>query len=220
MDAPTPIRDIWPLFGLTLRTERLELRIPTDPELVGMVEAIQSGIVGDEPFPMSVGWVDEPEPLRSWNALSFHWRCRAAISPDDFNLVFGAFLDGTFIGTQDIGASTFQTLRGVNTGSWIGKPWQGNGYAREMRAAVLTLGFSCLGATHATSSARDTTVKSIKVSTGLGYRENGRLPFSFGGEVAEEVRFRLDRADWEANPDRPPVEITGWEPCARMFEPR
>ena len=208
----------WPLFGLTLRSARLELRIPTDPELVGMLEAIRSGIVGDEPYPMSAGWVDEPEPRRSWNALSFHWKCRATITPDDFNLVFGAFIDGTFIGTQDIGASDFLTLRGVNTGSWIAKPWQGNGYAREMRAAVLTLGFDRLGATHAASSARATTVKSIKVSEGLGYRENGRVPFRFGNDVAEEVKFRLDRDDWEAVADRPPIEIVGWDACAPMFE--
>jgi RimJ/RimL family protein N-acetyltransferase len=209
----------WPLFGLRLRTERLELRIPTDPELVDMVAAVRQGIVGDEPYPMSVGWVDEPEPRRTWNALAFHWRCRAAISPDDFNLVFGVFLDDVAIGTQDIGASDFTSLRGVSTGSWIARPWQGNGYAREMRAAVLELGFTCLDATHATSSARDTTTRSIKVSTGLGYRENGRLPFSFAGEVAEEVRFRLDRTDWEARVDRPSVEISGWEPCAPMFKP-
>ena len=214
MDAST-----WPLFGLTLRTERLELRIPTDDELVGMVAAIRRGIVGDEPYPMTVGWVNEPEPQRSWNALAFHWRCRAAITPDDFNLVFGVFLDGTAIGTQDIGASDFRTLRGVGTGSWIAKPWQGNGYAREMRAAVLALGFECLGATHATSSARETTRRSIRVSTGLGYRENGRLPVRFGDEVAEDVRFRLDRRDWEAIPDRPLVEITGWDACAPMFDP-
>ena len=219
MDPFPTMAAAWPLFGLTLRTERLDLRIPADPELVDLVAAIGLGIVGDEPYPMSGRWVDEPEPQRTCNALAFHWRCRAGITADDFNLVFGVFLDGQPIRTQDIGASNFLRLRGVGTGSWIAKPWQGNGYAREMRAAVLALGFERLGATHATSSARNTTEKSIRVSLGLGYRENGRLPFLFGDEVGEDVRFRIDRADWDAIPDRPAVEITGWDACAPFFEP-
>ncbi|MEM9467018.1 MAG: GNAT family protein [Actinomycetota bacterium] len=220
MDALALTGTDWPLFGLTLRTERLELRMPTDTDLAGVVAAIRTGIVGDEPYPLSAPWAIEPEPLRTRNALSFHWRCRSSITPDSFHLPFAVVHDGEIVGTQAIGARDFQTLRTISTGSWIATPWQGRGFAREMRAAVLQLGFEHLGATVATSSARQTTDRSIRVSVGLGYRENGRLPFAFGDEVAEEVHFRLDRSDWAAGDDRPEVAITGWEACVPMFEPQ
>lgn len=209
----------WPLFGLRLRTERLELRMPSDDDLVELVAAIRMGIVGEEPYPFATTWYLEPEPQRTWRALAFHWRCRAGVTPDAFNLPLAVLLDGTVIGTQGIGAQDFQTLRAVTTGSWLATPWQGQGLAQEMRAAVLALGFECLGATVATSSARETTERSIRVTTGLGYRENGRQPFRFVYDVGEEIRFRLDKAEWEALPERPAVEITGWGACAPMFEP-
>lgn len=191
--------------------------MPTDDDLVGVVAAIDAGIVGDEPYPFVTTWALEPEPQRTWNALAFHWRCRAGVGADSFHLPFAVFHDGVAIGTQGIGATDFRALRTVDTGSWIAKPWQGRGFAREMRAAVLTFAFDHLGATVATSGARGTTERSIKVSTSLGYRENGRQPFRFGDDIAEDVRFRLDRADWTELTDRPSVEVSGWDACAPMF---
>lgn len=210
----------WPLFGLTLRTERLELRMPTDDDLVGLLNAIRLGIVGDEPYPFSTTWAHDPEPQRTWGALSFHWRCRSEVTPDSFNLPLAVLLDGEVIGCQSIGADDFQALRAFGTGSWLAKPWQGHGFAKEMRAAVLTFGFDHLAGEIATSSARETTDRSIKVSAGLGYRENGRMPFRFGDETGVDVRFRLDKADWETLADRPFVTVEGWGACAPMFQPR
>ncbi len=210
---------LWPLFGLRLRTPRLELRIPTDDDLGGMVAAVQAGVLGDEPFPFTTAWVLEPEPQRTRSILQFHWGCRSRLTADTFNLPFAVVLDGTIIGTQGIGGTDFAARRTVDTGSWIAKPWQGQGFAKEMRAAVLTLGFDHLGAHVATSGARVTTERSIKVSGGLGYRENGRSPFRFGDEIGEMLAFRLDVADWRALADRPPVTVEGWDACAPMFEP-
>ena len=158
-------------------------------------------------------------PRRTWSVLAFHWQARIGIGPDRFHLPFAVVLDGTIIGTQGINAEDFQALRTFSTGSWLATPWQGQGLAKEMRAAVLTFGFGHLDGTTALSGARHTTERSIKVTTGLGYRENGRRPARFGDDIAEGVDFRLDRADWEALPDRPPVEITGWQACEPMFRP-
>ena len=220
MDATSLADGDWPLFALTLRTERLALRMPTDDDLVGLLAVIRGGIVGDEPYPFSTTWAHDPEPGRTWGALSFHWRCRAEVTPDSFNLPLAVLFDGEVIGCQSIGADDFGALRTFGTGSWLGRPWQGRRFAKEMRAAVLTLGFDHLGGEIATSSARETTDRSIKVSAGLGYRENGRMPFRFGDETGVDVRFRLDRADWEAQAERPLVTVEGWEACAPMFQPR
>ena len=192
--------------------------MPTDDDLVGLVDAIRSGIVGTEPYPFATSWAIDAEPQRTWNTLAFHWGCRTGISGDSFKLPLVAVHDGAVIGSQSIGADDFKALRTVNTGSWIATPWQGRGFAREMRSAVLTFAFEHLGATVATSNARRTTDRSIKVSTGLGYRESGRAPFRFGDEIGEAVRLRLDVADWRRLDERPLVRVDGWHHCAPMFD--
>ncbi|MEM9200005.1 MAG: GNAT family protein [Actinomycetota bacterium] len=209
--------DLWPLFGLRLRTERLELRLATDDDLVGLVDAINDGILGDEPYPFATTWYLQPDPVRTWRALQFHWRARAGVTPDSFNLPFIVVADGTVIGTQGVGARDFLALRTFSTGSWLTRRAQGRGFGKEMRGAVLAFGFTCLNAATATSAARQSTERSIKVTQSLGYRENGRYPFLFGDEPGEEVNFRLDRADWDTRPDRSAVEIVGWEACSAMF---
>ena len=210
----------WPLFALRIRTARLELRIPTDDDLSEMLEAVRGGIFDDaEPTPFSGPWATLPEPQRTRSALQFHWRLRAEFTPDDFDLPFLVVVDGNVAGNQSVHAHDFRLLRGVGSGSWLGRRWQGQGLGREMRAAMLEFAFSHLGATHATSAARLSNTRSIAISTGLGYRINGQTVGRFGaGEVDEQHLFRLDRADSLARDDRPEIQVTGWDLCASMFE--
>ena len=44
MGARTSLTDAWPLFGLRLRTEHLELRLPTDDELIELLDLARAGI--------------------------------------------------------------------------------------------------------------------------------------------------------------------------------
>lgn len=210
----------WPLFALRIRTPRLELRIPTDDDLSEMLVAVRDGIFDErEPSPFSGPWATLPEPQRTRSALQFHWRLRAAFTPDDFDLPFLVVVDGAVAGSQSIHAHDFRLLRGVGSGSWLGRRWQGQGLGREMRAAMLEFAFSHLGASHATSAARLTNARSIAVSTGLGYRVNGQTVGRFGtGEADEQYLFRLDREEWLTRRDRPEIEVTGWDACASMFE--
>ena len=55
-------------------------------------------------------------------------------------------MDGRPVGIQDVIAANFPVLRGVDTYSWLGIDHQGQGFGREMRAAVLHLAFDGLGA--------------------------------------------------------------------------
>ena len=209
----------WPLFGLRITTPRLELRLPTDHDLAGQLTALRAGIHNDEPYPFWLPWSLDPEPQRTWNALKFHWRCRAEFSPDAFDLPFAVVIDGEIAGTQGLRATDFRRLRTVDSGSWLARPWQGNGYGLEMRAALLTFAFEHLGAACATSGARTSNVRSIAVSRRLGYRDNGQIRQKFGhDDVGEELMFRLDRDDWARVPDKPHVEIAGWDECRAMFE--
>lgn len=211
----------WPLFALRLGTPRIEMRLPTDDDLPELMTVIRDGMLEDgEPYPFAGPWALEPEPKRTWAALQHNWRARADVTPERFQLPFITVIDGAIAGVQGLTATDFPRLRQVDSGSWLGRDWQGHGYGREMRAAMLTFAFEVLGAEVALSEARISNTRSIAVSRSLGYRDNGMTRTGFGADEADErLGFRLDRADWENRADWPSVTIEGWDICAPMFEP-
>ena len=70
----------------------------------------------------------------------------------------------------------------MDTGSWLGRRFQGRGLGKEMRAAVLGFAFDGLGAEVAETSAFLDNLPSNGVSRALGYEENG-----FGSLAPEGV---------------------------------
>jgi RimJ/RimL family protein N-acetyltransferase len=104
----------------------------------------------------------------------------------------------------------------VETGSWVGRELQRRGYGKEMRSAILHLAFAGLGAEAAVSSCFEDNAASRRVSLALGYSENGRDRAAPRGVARELVRFRVERARWEAGP-RPAVEVGGLEPCLPLL---
>jgi len=207
----------WPPFGLSVTTPRVQLRLPTDDEIPGVIDAALAGIHNDDPHPFVVPWTLGTEEEIRLGVPQFHWRSRAELTPNNFSLPFGVFVDGRVVGTQGIEATDFGTLRTVETGSWLTREFQGQGLGNEMRAAVLHFVFDALEAEVATSSARITNIRSLAVSRRMGYRENGTKRTQFAdGTVAEEVLLRLDRADWEPQ-RRDDVVIDGFDACRRLF---
>jgi RimJ/RimL family protein N-acetyltransferase len=59
-------------------------------------------------------------------------------------------------------------LRTVRTGSWLGLPFQGQGYGKAMRQAVLALAFDGLGAEVAETEAAVDNLRSAGVSRSVG----------------------------------------------------
>jgi RimJ/RimL family protein N-acetyltransferase len=125
-------------------------------------------------------------------------------------------LDGQPIGSQSIHAVRFSVLRAVDTGSWLGRPFQGRGYGREMRAAVLAFAFDALDARVATTEAFLDNEASAGVSRSLGYEENGRGFLAPQGVSRETQRFRMTVERWRSQP-RPPITIEGFDGCREMF---
>jgi RimJ/RimL family protein N-acetyltransferase len=113
-------------------------------------------------------------------------------------------------------AVNFAVLREVNTGSWLGRKYQGQGIGTEMRAAILGLAFGGLGAEYANTDAHSDNAASLGVTRRLGYTENGSERRLVRGRPVEARRFRLDRASWQARPFVS-VEIVGLEPCLPLF---
>jgi RimJ/RimL family protein N-acetyltransferase len=205
----------WPLMDLRLRTPRLELRSPSDDDIVALIAVAGSGIHAADVMPFKVAWTDLPSPDRERSSLRYFWGARATWTPLSWRLPMAVVLNGEPIGVQEMFASDFATKRTVHTGSWLGQRFQGQGIGTEMRAAVLFLAFDGLAALAAESAVVDGNEASVAVSRKLGYRANGETFIAPRGVPVVERRFRLMRDDWQR--DRVDVVVENLEPCLELF---
>ena len=200
-----------PLWEIRLRTPRLELRLPTDDELLELYHVAESGIHPPEEMPFGVAWTDD---LSEEAFIAFHRRAWEEWSPDGWTLNLVTFLGGRAIGTQAVTAKAFGVTREVGTGSWLGAAYQRKGYGTEQRAAVLDFAFRGLGADAATSGALVHNVASQRVSAKLGYRTTGMSELAPRGEPVPHYDYRLERTEWRCPI---PVELVGMEPALPLF---
>jgi RimJ/RimL family protein N-acetyltransferase len=204
--------DVQPLYRLTVRTPRLELRLPSHDELVQLREVARAGIHPPEFMPFAVPWTDEPYS-EGW-VVDYMEARLAAWRPDDWALALGVWHDGELMGIQDLTAKEFAAKRRVVTGSWLGARFQRRGFGTEMRAAVLELAFRGLGAEVAVSGAVDGNHASRRVSEKLGYRVVGRSEVAPRGSPVGHTDLELRSDEWQSPV---PVEIEGLEIAFPLF---
>jgi RimJ/RimL family protein N-acetyltransferase len=205
----------WPLFDLRLRTPRLELRVPTDDDLVELMRVARAGVHDPDATTFKVAWDELPSPAFERSFLLHWWTARGSWKPDKWALTVAAIADGQPIGIQDLMATDFRHRRSVQTGSWIGREFQGHGYGTEMRAAVLWLAFERLGALVAESGFFDGNVASARVSEKLGYVPNGERVAAPRGEPLIEHVLRVTPDTWRR--DLIPVRIENLDECLGLF---
>jgi RimJ/RimL family protein N-acetyltransferase len=207
--------NVQPLYELRLRTPRLELRLGTRDELVEVHELARQGIHPPDEMPFENPWTD-----RSGDAdfveqcVAFHEDALREWRPDSWAFNPLVFLAGRPIGSQGMRAEGFPSRREVDTGSWLGKAFQGQGLGTEMRAAMLELAFRGLGARAASSGSIFGNESSKRVSEKLGYRIVGTSTLAPRGEPVEKYDFRIEREEWRCPFD---VTLEGIEPCLRLF---
>ena len=189
---------------IRLRSERLELRLPTRDELVELFRVADSGIHPPEFMPFAFAWTDDLDLDRF---LEFHETQLRESTAEEWTLNFVTFFEGAPIGSQTLAAEAFPQTRGVHSGSWLGAAWQRLGLGTEMRAAVLDLAFRGLGAETADSGYVPGNDASRRVSEKLGYRVTGESTVAPRGEPVQHVLMRIERADWRGYA----VEISGLE---------
>lgn len=208
----------WPLFDLRLRTPRLELRLPTDDDLLALVSVARAGLHDPEAPTFLVPWDELPSPAMERQALLHYWKSRGSWRPGEWTLLLAACLDGEPVGMQELFAHEFAERRVVGTGSWLGRRWQRQGLGTEMRAAVLALAFEGLGASVAETGYLEGNRASAGVSRRLGYGENGVGVVAPKGAPVEETRMRVTPATWVR--DLVAVTIENLEPCLGLFGAR
>jgi RimJ/RimL family protein N-acetyltransferase len=167
-------RPVNPLTGLRLRTPRLELRLGTIAELRALAEVARGGVHPPDQMPFQVPWTDgarDPDFVDRF--IAFHEGNVAAWTPESWHYEPIVFHEGRPIGVQALRSTGFAETRTVDSGSWLGLPWQGRGFGTEMRTAALALAFEGLRSRLARSGALLGNEKSLAVSRKLGYREVG-----------------------------------------------
>ena len=214
MDAR--LETAWPLFGLRLRTEHLVLRMPTDDDVVELLEVAKAGIHPPYEMPFGMAWTTVQGAAFDRSFMQHYWRTRGAFSPEAWFLNFMVVLDGRPIGAQHVEAEEFAILRTVHTGSWLGQTYQGRGLGKEMRAAVLGFAFDGLAAQVAESSAFLDNHASNGVSKALGYEENGLGSLAPQGVARVTQKFRMTAEVWRSRP-RPALAIEGLDGIRDQF---
>lgn len=156
----------WPLYGLRLRTPRLELRLP-DLELLDELASVAAdGVHAPDEMPFTVPWTAVPPEERGKVVFQHVLSTVADWSVRDWALSLAVLCEGRVVGRQDLMARDFAVTGQVSTGSWLGLAHQGRGIGTEMRAAVLHLAFAGLGARTAVSAAMTDNPRSLGSRTG------------------------------------------------------
>lgn len=208
---------VWPLFDLRVRSPRLELRYIDDEVAAELALLATKGIhdVGFMPFAMP--WSLEPSPALERNTMQFYWRCRAKMSPTDWNINLATIVDGTVVGTTALIAKDFPILRAFETGSWLGRTFQGQGIGKEMRVATLHLGFLGFAGQLATTGAWDDNGPSLGVTNSLGYTATAHRRGVRQDRAATMHHFELSRADFVARLQRHDIELHGVDDCLSLL---
>ncbi len=214
--SATPLVEAWPVYALRIRSARLILRLPTDDDLLALIDMAKAGIHPPDQMPFGVAWSTRPSPEFERGFLQHHWLCRAQWSPEDWRLNLLVEHDGRPVGSQSIWGHDFAVHRAVDTGSWLGREFQGRGLGTEMRAAGLAFAFDALGARVARSSAFLDNAASNAVSRSLGYEDDGFGALAPLGVSRETQRFRMTVERWRSRP-RPAVSVEGLDGCRDLF---
>jgi RimJ/RimL family protein N-acetyltransferase len=206
----------WPLFGLEVRTPRLTLRYLDDGLAEELLAVAVAGIHDPSVMPFGIPWTDLPSPELEQEALRFYWKSRAETWPDSFRLLCAVIVDAQVVGASDVFAVDFPVLRQFETGSWLGRAYQGEGLGKEMRLASLTLGFDGLGAEMAVTTAFHDNAASLGVTRSLGYEETGRKRARRRDGADEQIGFRMGRSHWQTL-RRPDITLHGIEPVREFL---
>lgn len=209
--------DLAPLYGLRLRTDRLELRWPDEEELVALGRLAETGVHEPDQMPFVVPWTDDiGEPGFVGEFVDYHLGLRDSWQAQNWQLELAVWAADELIGVQAIVGREFTATGELATGSWLAQAFQGQGYGTEMRAAILELAFHGLGASAAVSKVLDGAEASLRVAQKLGYVQDGEDWIEVRGERRLDRHMRLTRDRW-TDRERTSVRISGLEACFPLF---
>ncbi|MGI8880576.1 MAG: GNAT family N-acetyltransferase [Jatrophihabitans sp.] len=210
------LNQLWAPFDLRITAGPLALSTVTDADLPALVDLVERGIHDPARMPFSFPWTDAPAAELPGNFAAYHWRNRAEFSPAEWRLDLIVRCNGEPVGVQGISTRNYLVVRSGETGSWLGRDYQGHGIGTTMRQVLCAFVFDHLDAQQITSAAFTDNPASLAVSRKVGYRDNGesreqRRP----GELATMRRLVLAPGDLVRGEH--PVEVSGVEPLRTLI---
>ena len=200
----------WPLFDLEISTPRLTMRYIDDDSATRLATLAAEGIHDPEFMPFGMPWTRHESPELERQALQYYWRCRVETSPQSWLVNFAVIVDGEVVGSSGLMAEDYPTMRQFETGSWLGRAYQGRGIGTEMRIATLAVGFLGLDAEWATTGAWHDNGPSLGVTTKLGYTPRGQRRMLRDGDHSDVMHtFEMSRAHFDEHLRRDDIELHG-----------
>ena len=186
--------------------------------MVELAELAARGVHDPDFMPFMIPWTDvETGGAQERGSLQHMWGNLATFSTEHWILGFITTQEGRVVGSQGISAKHFARRRVVETGSWLGRDFHGQGLGKEQRAAVLHFAFAGLGALRAESGAFHDNAPSLAVSRSLGYEENGDGISLRRDGVDRIVNLKLIPERWEAHRPDYEIAIDGHDPCLPLL---
>ncbi|WP_441251385.1 GNAT family N-acetyltransferase [Kitasatospora sp. McL0602] len=206
----------WPLYDISARTSRIELRHPTEADLDALADQAVEGVHAPGFMPFFSQWTDGDPQTVARRVLQRHWNAMASWTPDDWTLYLVVVHDGQVVGSQSLGARDFGATREVLLTSWLGLRHQGLGLGGHARAAALELAFAGLGAEQAFSVVRRGNENSQAVCRKFGFVPDGTQINGVRGERAVSDRYRLSAERWLEHREIR-TELHGVTPALPLF---
>ncbi len=200
--------DLFPPLGLSIEAGPLVLRGISDEILPELCDLVLEGIHDPEEMPFFFPWTDAPREQLARNTAAYHWRVRADFTPQSWGLHLAVFHENRLVGTQGFETTDYLVTRTGETGSWLGREFQGRGIGTAMRRVICAFAFDHLDAEAITSGAFLDNPASLAVSRTLGYRPNGiRRLKRREGELALNQALLLTPDDFVRGPHR--LQVSG-----------
>jgi RimJ/RimL family protein N-acetyltransferase len=210
------LAELWPQYGLTITTPRLELRLPQEAELAKIAHLAGAGVHRPDERPFLTPWTEGSYEDRARAVLRGHWNGLASWQITAWQLGLGVFHADEPIGMVNLRARDFPVVREVTTSAWLGIEHQRKGYGTEARAGLLTLAFDHLDANAALTEVFQDNHASQGVSRKLGYEQDGISVDARGSEAVISDRLRLTLQNWTAQ-QRLRVTVDGMPACRTIF---
>ncbi|MDN5892633.1 MAG: GNAT family N-acetyltransferase [Nocardioides sp.] len=201
------VAELLPALGLRVTAGPVQLLGITDDLIPPLCQLAENGIHGEDERPFYAPWSSAPPGILSRNTAQYFWRTRADFLPESWALNLAVLHDGELVGVQGITTENYWITRTGETGSWLGRRFQGQGIGTAMRQVMCAFLFDHLGAQEVTSAAFVDNPASLAVSRKVGYREGRERRMTRGsGEMALNRELVLDPADFVRGEDALSVE--------------
>jgi RimJ/RimL family protein N-acetyltransferase len=205
----------WPMFAIRVTTPDLHLRHLTEADLAPLA-AILPDDAEQDPSSTSYSGLDR-DRNRGVVVHQDYWRARGNWRPESWALSFGVFREGELVGYQGLEGDDFATLRTVDSSSFLTKVARGQGFGKQMRAAVLALAFGTLDARFAITSSWSDNWAALGVSRAIGYVDNGVTAQARGETAGEMIHLRLTRERWLTSGWAERITVEGIDECMPFF---